>query len=180
MWKASRAGTASASTCARTSSTWVPISPCRWSASWTRSKHVAYGSLFERLGGETASRARLDHEVAVMASVAAHLAKMLSTRAGSVQTLPDYGLPDLNDMRLSLHDALQQARMAIERFIEQYEPRLKQVRVISLPRTHDPLRQAFAIDAMLELDGLRRQVSFSASLDGSGQVNVNPGASHVR
>ena len=48
-----------------------------------------------------------------MASVAAHLAKMLSTRAGSVQTLPDYGLPDLNDMRLSLHDSLQQARIAI-------------------------------------------------------------------
>ncbi|MBJ7548771.1 type VI secretion system baseplate subunit TssE, partial [Pseudomonas sp. OA3] len=48
------------------------------------------------------------------------------------------------------------------------------------PRTHDPLRQAFAIDAMLEMDGIKRQVSFSASLDGSGQVNVNPGASHVR
>jgi type VI secretion system protein len=42
------------------------------------------------------------------------------------------------------------------------------------------LRQAFAIDAMLEMDGIKRQVSFSASLDGSGQVNVNPGASHVR
>ena len=34
--------------------------------------------------------------------------------------------------------------------------------------------------AMLEMDGIKRQVSFSASLDGSGQVNVNPGASHVR
>ncbi|EZH79754.1 type VI secretion system protein [Ectopseudomonas composti] len=139
-----------------------------------------YGSLFERLGGEAGQRAGWSREVAAMASVAAHLAKMLSTRAGSVQTLPDYGLPDLNDMRLSLHDSLQQARIAIERFIEAYEPRLTQVRVISLPRTHDPLRQAFAIDAMLEMDGIKRQVSFSASLDGSGQVNVNPGASHVR
>ena len=135
---------------------------------------MAYGSLFERLGGEAGQRAGWSREVAAMASVAAHLAKMLSTRAGSVQTLPDYGLPDLNDMRLS------QARIAIERFIEAYEPRLTQVRVISLPRTHDPLRQAFAIDAMLEMDGIKRQVSFSASLDGSGQVNVNPGASHVR
>jgi hypothetical protein len=63
-----------------------------------------------------------------MASVAAHLAKMLSTRAGSVQTLADYGLPDLNDMRLSLHDALSQARRAIENFIEAYEPRLSDVR----------------------------------------------------
>jgi type VI secretion system lysozyme-like protein len=66
-----------------------------------------------------------------MASVAAHLAKMLSTRAGSVQTLSDYGLPDLNDMRLSLHDSLSQARQAIENFIEAYEPRLSAVRVIS-------------------------------------------------
>ncbi|WP_217477780.1 type VI secretion system baseplate subunit TssE [Stutzerimonas stutzeri] len=139
-----------------------------------------YGSLFERLGSEAGQRAGWSHEVAAMASVAAHLAKMLSTRAGSVQTLPDYGLPDLNDMRLSLHDSLQQARIAIERFIEAYEPRLTQVRVVSLPRTQDPLRQTFAIDGLLEMDGVKRQVSFSASLDGSGQVKVNPGASHVR
>lgn len=108
-----------------------------------------------------------------MASVATHLAKMLSTRAGSVQTLPDYGLPDLNDMRLSLHDSLQQARIAIERFIEAYEPRLSDVRVISLPRDNNPLSLAFAIEGLLEGDGFKRQVSFSARLDGSGQVKVN-------
>jgi len=134
---------------------------------------MAYGSLFERLGGEAGQRAGWSHEVAVMASVAAHLAKMLSTRAGSVQTLPDYGLPDLNDMRLSLHDSLQQARAAIERFIEAYEPRLRQVRVVSLPRDHDPLNLAFAIEGWLEVDGFSRQVSFAARLDGSGQVRIS-------
>ncbi|QLC73201.1 type VI secretion system baseplate subunit TssE [Pseudomonas sp. LPB0260] len=134
---------------------------------------AGYGSLFERLGGEAGQRAGWDREVAAMASVAAHLAKMLSTRAGSVQTLPDYGLPDLNDMRLSLHDSLQQARIAIERFIEAYEPRLRQVRVISLPRSHDPLSLSFSIEGLLQVDGIKRQVSFSARLDGSGQVNVH-------
>lgn len=134
---------------------------------------MSYGSLFERLGGEAGQRAGWDREVAAMASVAAHLAKMLSTRAGSVQTLPDYGLPDLNDMRLSLHDSLQQARIAIERFIEAYEPRLRQVRVISLPRSHDPLSLSFAIEGLLQVEGIKRHVSFSASLDGSGQVKVN-------
>ena len=134
---------------------------------------MAYGSLFERLGGAAGQRAGWSHEVAVMTSVAAHLAKMLSTRAGSVQTLPDYGLPDLNDMRLSLHDSLQQARSAIERFIESYEPRLRQVRVVSLPRDHDPLSLNFAIEGLLEVDGLRRQVSFAARLDGSGQVRIS-------
>lgn len=132
-----------------------------------------YGSLFERLGGQAGQRAGWDREVALTASVAAHLAKMLSTRAGSVQTLPDYGLPDLNDMRLSLHDSLQQARAAIERFIEAYEPRLSQVRVVPLPRDHDPLTLAFAIEGLLELDGIRRPIRFSARLDGSGQVQVS-------
>lgn len=131
-----------------------------------------YGSLFERLDGKARERDGLSREVAVMSSVAGHLAKMLSTRAGSVQTLPDYGLPDLNDMRMSLHDALNQARRAIEQFIEAYEPRLQDVRVVALPRRHDPLNLSFSIEGTLNIDGIRRQVSFAARLDGSGQVKV--------
>lgn len=132
-----------------------------------------YGSLFERLGGDADKRVGWSREVCAMASVAAHLAKMLSTRAGSVQTLADYGLPDLNDMRLSLHDSLSQARLAIESFIEAYEPRLSNVRVISQPREHDQLRLSFSIEGLLEVEGFKRQVSFAARLDGSGQVKVN-------
>lgn len=132
-----------------------------------------YGSLFERLNGDGELRKGWSLEASAMASVAAHLAKMLSTRAGSVQTLADYGLPDLNNMRLSLHDSLSQARRAIESFIEAYEPRLSNVRVISLPRDHDQLRLAFSIEGLLEIGGFKRQVSFAARLDGSGQVKVN-------
>ena len=132
-----------------------------------------YGSLFERLNGDGELRKGWSLEASAMASVAAHLAKMLSTRAGSVQTLSDYGLPDLNNMRLSLHDSLSQARRAIESFIEAYEPRLSNVRVISLPRDHDQLRLAFSIEGLLEVEGFKRQVSFAARLDGSGQVKVN-------
>ncbi|WP_426118214.1 type VI secretion system baseplate subunit TssE [Pseudomonas sp. DSP3-2-2] len=131
-----------------------------------------YGSLFERLAGEADKRASWKHEDSAVASVAAHLAKMLSTRAGSVQTLPAYGLPDLNDMRLSLHDSLMQARQAIESFIGLYEPRLTQVEVISLPQDGDPFRLAFAIHGLLEVAGVKRQVSFSARLDASGNVKV--------
>lgn len=134
---------------------------------------TGYGSLFERLGGDADKRNGWSRESAAMASVAAHLGKMLSTRAGSVQTLPDYGLADLNDMRLSLHDALSQARQAIEHFIEAYEPRLSRVQVVSLPRDHDQLKLAFSIEGLLELDGIKRQVSFSARLEGGGQVRVN-------
>ncbi|MGV5309783.1 type VI secretion system baseplate subunit TssE [Pseudomonas aeruginosa] len=134
---------------------------------------TGYGSLFERLNGDADKRVGWSREVSAMASVAAHLGKILSTRAGSVQTLSDYGLPDLNDMRLSLHDSLSQARSAIEGFIEAYEPRLSDVRVVSLPRDNDQLRLAFSIEGLLEVEGFKRQVSFSACLDGSGQVTVS-------
>lgn len=131
-----------------------------------------YGSLFERLNNGVAQAPRQSPEADLTASVAGHLAKMLSTRAGSVQTLPDYGLPDLNDMRLSLHDALSQSRQAIERFIELYEPRLSKVQVTSLPHDQHHLSLSFRIDGLLEVEGAKRPVQFAASLDGSGQVTL--------
>ncbi|AZE84295.1 hypothetical protein C4J98_2884 [Pseudomonas orientalis] len=125
-----------------------------------------YNSLFERLEpGVSASVCRVT-------SVAAHLTKMLSTRAGSVQTLPDYGLPDLNDMRLSLHESLSQSRLLIERFIQAYEPRLVEVRVRVLPRRHETLALAFAIDAGLLIEGGTQPVVFNARLTDAGQVEV--------
>lgn len=132
-----------------------------------------YGSLFERLEGDRIRRrSGLNQEQAVLDSVACHLARMLSTRAGSVQALPDYGLPEFNDQRLSRHDTLQRARLAIERIIAAYEPRLSQVRVSALPGHEDPQRLAFVIEGHLDVAGIRRDVRFSACLDGSGQTTV--------
>jgi type VI secretion system protein len=76
-------------------------------------------------------------------------------------------------MRLSLHDALSQARLAIEKFIEAYEPRLSNVHVISLPPDHEQLRLSFSINALMEVEGFKRRVSFAARLDGNGQVKVS-------
>ncbi|ARB29278.1 type VI secretion system baseplate subunit TssE [Pseudomonas tolaasii] len=123
-------------------------------------------SLFERLDRDTSSR------TCRVSSVAAHLAKMLGTRAGSVQTLPDYGLPDLNDMRLSLHESVTRSRIVIERFIQAYEPRLANVRVHLLPRGDDPLALSFTIDAALIVDGVLQSVVFRARLMDTGRVEV--------
>jgi type VI secretion system protein len=125
-------------------------------------------SLFERLERLATAPA------CGVTSVALHLGKMLSIRAGSVQTLPDYGLPDLNDMNQSLHESLSQSRLLIERFIRAYEPRLKQVRVTALPRASDPLALAFAIEAILVVKGSKQPVAFTARLRDSGPVEVLP------
>ena len=132
----------------------------------------AYGSLFERLAGDVDTRRGLSPVACAQASVATHLAKMLSTRAGSVQTLPDYGLPDLNDMRLSLHDSLAQAREAIESFIARYEPRLSQVQVKPLAKGDSELKLSFSIEGWLQVEGFKRHVGFTAELNGSGKVTV--------
>ncbi|WP_053128318.1 type VI secretion system baseplate subunit TssE [Pseudomonas sp. MIACH] len=125
-------------------------------------------SLFERLALPAA------HPACAATSVAAHLGKMLSIRVGSVQTLADYGMPDLNDMNQSLHESLSQSRVLIERFIRAYEPRLKHVRVRALRCGHDPLALAFAIDATLCVDGVTRPVVFTARLHSAAQVEVMP------
>jgi len=134
---------------------------------------MSHGSLFERLAGTRSARSQGSSFEVLSASVAAHLAKMLSTRAGSVPIQADYGLPDLNDLRLSLHDSLQRARLSIEHFVARYEPRLSGVKVRPLPREGTTL--AFALEGELELDGQRRPIRFTASLDGSGQVKVSQG-----
>lgn len=133
---------------------------------------TVYGSLFERLGGDARNRVDWSREACATATVAAHLAKMLSTRAGSVPTLPDYGLPDFNHMHLSLHESLSQARKALEGFIRAYEPRLSNVSVTAQPREAEHLHLCFSIEGLLQLDGLKQYVSFTASLDGSGQVKI--------
>jgi type VI secretion system protein len=132
---------------------------------------TAYGSLFERLGGLPVTRSS-NREESVRDSVAAHLSKMLSTRAGSVLALPDYGMPDLNNMNLSLHDALSLARSEIQRFIAAYEPRLTEVSVEAIPNADKPLQLAFVIEGLLHVEGLTSRVRMSAQLQGSGQVSI--------
>jgi type VI secretion system protein len=125
-------------------------------------------SLFERLARPASGQASR------VGSIATHLGNMLSTRAGSVQTRPDYGLPDFNDMRCSLHESLSQSRRQIEGFIQACEPRLANVHVRLLPRDRDPLVLTFVIDALLTVNGVTLPVAFRAQLGEAGRVEVLP------
>ena len=129
---------------------------------------VDHRSLFERLEQAPPT------DASQVACIAVHLGKMLSTRAGSVQTRPDYGLPDFNDMRCSLHESLNQSRRQIEGFIQACEPRLASVQVRLLPRDRDPLVLAFVIDALLTVNGTTQPVAFRAQLGEAGRVEVLP------
>ena len=77
------------------------------------------GSLFERLtGGGTGAMMEEDE------SIRQHILRMFIARQGSVQALPDYGLPDLNDLTLSRADLIKETCSAVAECIQRYEPRL--------------------------------------------------------
>jgi len=101
------------------------------------------GSLFDRLTcGE--SGARMDDDE----SIRHHILRMFTARQGSVQALPEYGLPDINDLTLSRADLISETAEAIKRCIEAYEPRLTMVdvRYYALPESTFTL--GFQISAM--------------------------------
>lgn len=85
------------------------------------------GSLFERLTRGAASEEATDDE-----SIRAHLLRMFVARQGSVQTLPDYGLPDLNDLTLSRAELIKETCAGIRDCIVRYEPRLTDVNVVHI------------------------------------------------
>lgn len=120
------------------------------------------GSLFDRLTRGEAG-ARMDEDE----SIRRHLLRMLTTRQGSVQALPDYGLPDLNDLSLSRAEVVRQCCLAIEKCIARYEPRLREAKVMHVSVDEGKLNMAFRIEAIREdSDGMQVPWRWSVVMDG--------------
>lgn len=101
------------------------------------------GSLFERLTLGAAG-ADMDEDD----SIRKNLTRVLGTRRGAVQSLPDYGLPDLNDLTMSRSELQTALCGAIEQLVTLYEPRLRAPRVAALPQSQDaPFTMFFSIKA---------------------------------
>ncbi len=131
-------------------------------------------SLFERLQNPDESG---DYKLKINVNKAAdsvltHLRNMLNTRQGSVPTLPDYGLPDFNDIASNFPDAIFELRRVIKQSIDNYEPRLSQVKVDYTRDDDKPLSMRYEITAQLSLGGENANVWFETTLDSQGRVKV--------
>lgn len=62
-------------------------------------------------------------------SVKKHLAQLLNTRKGSVHYLPDYGLPDLNEIYQQLPESMGDLVSSVKNLILAYETRLMDVNI---------------------------------------------------
>lgn len=130
-------------------------------------------TLLERL--EDPARARLGGEPDpsdVLASVLANLSHILNTRAGSVMTRPDYGMPDFNDMVSNFPDALAMIAKAIRYQINEFEPRLRHPLVRHVPDPTSPLLIRYTVTAELVVGSRSESVSLETTLDDAGHVAV--------
>ena len=105
-------------------------------------------------------------------SVLTHLRKMLNVRQGSVSTLPEYGIPDLNSLLMQYPDAVQALRRIIRDSLEKYEPRLRRVNVRYLPNEENPLLLRFEIKAHLAMDDQDSPIRFETVVGDNGKVQV--------
>lgn len=108
----------------------------------------------------------------VSRSVLDHLERMLNVRQGSVETLPDYGLPDFNDVMARPGAGVGELRKAIKHTVETYEPRLKRVKVRFVPDDTAPLDLRFEITGQVVADGASSPVLFETVFGGSGHARV--------
>lgn len=122
-----------------------------------------------RLGQE---RSRNENVAALAESVEEHLDRMLNTRQGIAETVPEYGLPNLVDLIHSFPEAIDICRRSIRASIERYEPRLRNVVVNSVPNDDDPFHLRFEIRAQLVTEREALPVAFYTTLDSAGQADV--------
>jgi type VI secretion system protein len=107
-------------------------------------------------------------------SVMHHLLQILNTRQGSCQSAPDLGVPDFTHLSAST-DApdMQAMERTIEKVIERFEPRMKDVRMRFKQRMDNSLTLLFTIEGRLALEDLDIPVIFESLVDADGRVNIN-------
>lgn len=131
-------------------------------------------TLLERVDGgdpDVERRSRVNAQDAVD-SVVAHLGRLLNVRRGSVPTLPDYGMPDFNDLVFEDGRIVNAVRAAIVDVVTKYEPRLTRLSVTYVPDEDNVLDLRFRITATLVLEGNRAPVTFDTLIGDKGQVKV--------
>jgi type VI secretion system protein len=101
-----------------------------------------------------------------------HLRGICSTRAGTMVTRPDYGLPDISELMVSFPEAIGALQRALKHTIEVYEPRIANVRVNYVASKVEDLIVRFEISGQLATDAGKLPVKFETTLDVTRKVSV--------
>ncbi|EKS7197116.1 TPA: type VI secretion system baseplate subunit TssE [Enterobacter ludwigii] len=91
----------------------------------------------------------------VILSVLDNMQRILSSRAGTLAHLPDYGLPDMAKILQGMPGTAHELMGTLSAVLLKYEPRLKKITVVLLEQDV-PGEMRYAIDAELKGVGLVR------------------------
>lgn len=86
-------------------------------------------TLFELLTNSINCKSKNFDNLSLCKSIQNHLILLFNSRQGSLQHLPNYGLPDLNKIYQDLPNSLHFFSRHIKEAIEMYEPRLTHINV---------------------------------------------------
>lgn len=111
----------------------------------------------------------LDINRAIIQSIQDHLSRLLNARQGALSHQPDYGLPDITEAYGDLPYTITKLQTAIEDCINKYEPRIADVKVVSLPDDRAKGVVILEIRATL-LNG--REARFETYLKSEGYAKV--------
>lgn len=106
-------------------------------------------------------------------SVLSNLNRLLNTRQGALEHLPDYGLPDAATIYRDAEYPVEELRKDIREAIEKYEPRLRRIHIERQQTDDGQMRLAFLITAQLD-NGER--VRFRTEFGANDLVQVSPWA----
>lgn len=115
-------------------------------------------SLYEMLTGYFSGGLPIDsvdESDQVIISVMENIRRILNSRAGSIQHLSDYGLPDMSLLIQGLPGTAHNMMNILSATLLKYEPRIKSLSLVLLPQnTFGELR--YALDIELHEEGLIR------------------------
>ena len=126
-----------------------------------------YEILLQNFDGELDLQ-RVNEEDQAILSVLDNLQRILNSRAGTLDHLPDYGLPDMGLILQGLPATAQEMIRTMAATLLKYEPRLAALNIELLPQVL-PGHLDYALD--LQLKGGAR-VAFGTTLAPEGKVLV--------
>ncbi|MGA1846958.1 type VI secretion system baseplate subunit TssE [Deferribacter abyssi] len=108
-----------------------------------------------------------------ISSISSHLQRMLNVRKGSVIIDKEYGVPDFTNSPFdSLSEMGKTMAEEIKEFIERYEPRLGNVKVVFLESEEKELVLKFKIEGELIFKN-KLPVTFETWMDPNGKIVVS-------
>jgi type VI secretion system protein len=131
------------------------------------------GNLLSRIQHPETAHARSGMtETELRDSILRNLRLMCTTRLGSVPSAPKLGVISVSDVLHSFPDAATVMSRSIRDTIEQYEPRLTNVRVQFVPSTNIELVLRFEVIGQATLGGRRTPISFETNIDPNRRMTV--------